>query len=94
MRTWLGGGGCLEFILRVARLLATGRGAAVWRPLVLNEQRAGKEEGLFFIVFSFPVPSWKAGPLPSLARPGSMARWGNAMGRLGPALGGPEAQVC
>lgn len=61
---------------------------------MLNERQAGKEEGLFFIVFSFPAPSWRAGPLPSLARPGSVTCWGNATGRPGPTLGGPEAQVC
>ena len=41
---------------------------------MLKEQGAGKEEGLFLMVFSFPAPSWGAGPPPSLATLSSVAR--------------------
>ena len=61
---------------------------------MLKEQGAGKEEGLFLMVFSFPAPSWGAGPPPSLATLSSVARCRATMGRPVPGPGGPEAQVC
>ena len=48
---------------------------------MLKEQGAGKEEGLFLMVFSFPAPSWGAGPPPSLATLSSVARCRATMGR-------------